>query len=74
MRKDELENIIFNGMVALAIFMLVLSYIEENLKIGILTMGYLFFLHLWKKSITLYRYFKKLYEENKKIYIKRGGR
>lgn len=74
MRKDELENIIFNGMVALAIFMLVLSYIEENLKIGILTMGYLFFLYLWKKSIILYRYFKNLHKENRKIYIKRGGK
>lgn len=74
MRKDELENTIFNGMVALAIFLLVLSYIEKNLKIGILTMGYLFFLYLWKKSMILYRYFKNLYKENRKIYVKRGGR
>ncbi len=74
MRKEEVEKIIFNGMIALAIFLLVLSYIEKNLKIGIITIGYLFFLYFGKKAMILYKYFKKLYEKNKDVYIGRWNK
>lgn len=74
MRKEEVEKIIFNGMMALAIFLLVLSYIEKNLKIGIMTMGYLFFLYSGKKVMILYKYFKNLYKKNKDVYIGRWNK